>query len=221
MSRPCLGFCFSFYSILFRFFSFSIYLLLLSSSTTSSDIQDKCGTVMKGNTVQGVAVFSYEHVARKQQVYKLIHFRPCDSNRHLKVLSIYISQKMNQTHMHKKENSNFGFQWNFRWLSKRISCQRLKMPYWKALIDSVWLIPKWFMNNITSLSTNHRLHLKSEMLVSPYFTSTVDCSVDFQHTVWTKIVEEIVLSTGPSIISAALAMKYRLDPTNKESYLVC
>lgn len=130
----------------------------------------------------------------------------------------------------KKEKSGFGFQWNFTQLSKGISCNSLRTLDWKGLIDIV-IQPKaptkWFMNNLISLPANHRLHLKSEPcskgLCSShlYFTSTVDCSLHFQHNVWTKIVEEILPSTGPSIIRAAQAMKYRPGPTNNESYLVC
>lgn len=54
-----------------------------------------------------------------------------------------------------------------------------------------------------------------------YPTSTMECSMHFQHNVWTKIVEEILPSAGPSIIRAARAKKYRPGPTNNESYLVC
>lgn len=70
-----------------------------------------------------------------------------------------------RTHKKKKKNHHLGFQWNFRWLSKLISCNRLQRPDWKGLIDFVIqsetklnrfsIPPCWFMNNLISLPANH------------------------------------------------------------------
>lgn len=63
-----------------------------------------------------------------------------------------------------KKKSHLSVQWNFRWLSKGISCNRLKTQDWKGLIDFVIqsetklnhfsIPPKWFMNNLISLPAN-------------------------------------------------------------------
>lgn len=111
----------------------------------------------------------------------------------------------------------------------------LKRPDWFCY--SVWnqaehfsIPPNWFMNNLISLPANHgaasheqvNCSFPGHLLVPPfYFTSTVDCSLHFQHDVWTEIAEEILPSAGAIHHQGCLAMKYRPGPTNNDSYLVC
>lgn len=164
----------------------------------------------------------------------------------LKVLSIYLAPKMKwitaHTHRHTprhadKEKSHLGFLVKFQVAVKRniiwtLEKAVLKRPDWFCY--SVWnqaehfsIPPNWFMNNLISLPANHGAASHEQancsfLLVPPfYFTSTVDCSLHFQHNVWTKIAEEILPSAGAIHHQGCLAMKYRPGPTNNDSYLVC
>lgn len=194
---------------------------------------------MKGNTVQGVVVLSM--CCQETSSVHMNTFWTLWLN--LLPQSVYSPHPKKRSglphiHMHKKKN----LIWVFSEIS--VGCRReYHAIAWKGQIDFVIqsetkqnrfsIPPSWFMNNLISLPANHGVASHDERATfSPrrsqgpssshlYFTSTVDCSLHFQHNVWTKIVEEILPSAGPSIIRAAQAMKYRPGPTNNESYLVC